>query len=916
MKKLFASVLLKTGLVFLATLPLVQHSTVQAQAVATAAQKIQSVEGITEYRLSNGFKILLAPDAADERVTVNVTYFVGSRHEGYGETGMAHLLEHLIFKGTPNTKDPKAEFQRRGFNFNGTTNQDRTNYYATFVSNQESLNWYIGWQADAMINSFIAKADLDSEMTVVRNEYEQSESNPVQALIARMAGTAYLWHNYGKSTIGAKSDIENVDIRNLQAFYKRFYRPDNAIITVAGKFDVVTTLNSIERAFSPLVKPSQAIPTTYTIDPVQDGERMVVVRRPAPIQVLLSGYHVPPILHPDATALSLLSLILADAPSGRLHKALVETKMAQGVFGGTQSRTEAGTQLFGAVFGPSEDADARRKILFEIVESIAANPITAEEFERAKIKLNKSMELGFTNMAAVASGATEMAVHGDWRAVFVSRERAKTATLEDVNRVAKQYLLRDNRTLGHLVPTEKPTRAPEPGLAKVADYMKGFALKSEAEVVATFDFSLPNMEKNVVFATTLGGIKTAVLNKAARGDIVNATLQLRFGDLNSLKGQQWAGQAAGALLVHGTSKMTRQQITDELTKLGAQVRFGLSTTGGNVSITSKKAEFGKVFALVTHLLKDSVIPDKEFGEIQAAWVSSIEGQAKDKSARAGNEWSVYGNSYAPDDVRYTAKLDESIQLAKSLTAAQVRAFHREFYGAQNAMFSIVGPVDAKQIQDLVASELDTWKSKRAYVRVPNPLVNRTPVSLKYDTPDKANASIQSYVGVALKTFDSEAFALQLATRIFGGGPGSRLWERLREKEGLTYGASASFSSSFLEANGRINLGVDVNPVNISKTMAVLEQELASSLASGFNQQELDKAKAQIQADRARGRSGDPWALGQLNWQLEHGTPWTLALTNDGKYAAVTLEELNNAWRKYVDPKKFVTGVFADAAKVQ
>jgi zinc protease len=916
MKKLFASVLLKTGLVFLATLPLVQHSTVQAQAVAIAAQKIQSVEGITEYRLSNGLKILLAPDVADERVTVNVTYFVGSRHEGYGETGMAHLLEHLIFKGTPNTKDPKAEFQRRGFNFNGTTNQDRTNYYATFVSNQESLNWYIGWQADAMINSFIAKADLDSEMTVVRNEYEQSESNPVQALIARMAGTAYLWHNYGKSTIGAKSDIENVDIRNLQAFYKRFYRPDNAIITIAGKFDVATTLTSIERAFGPLIKPSEAMPATYTVDPVQDGERMVVVRRPAPIQVLLSGYHVPPILHPDATPLSLLSLILADAPSGRLHKALVETKMAQGVFGGTQSRTEAGTQLFGAVFGPSDDADARRKILFEIVESIAANPITAEEFERAKIKLNKSMELGFTNMAAVASGATEMAVHGDWRAVFVGRERAKAVSLDDVNRVAKQYLLRDNRTLGHLVPTEKPTRAPEPGLAKVADYMKGFAFKSEAEVVAAFDFSLPNMEKNTIVATTAGGIKTAVLNKAVRGELVTASLQLRFGDLNSLKGQQWAGQAAGALLVHGTSKMTRQQISDELTKLGAQVRFGLSTTGGTVSITSKKTEFGKVFALVTHLLKDSVIPDKEFDELQAAWVSSIEGQAKDKSARAANEWSVYGNPYAADDVRYTAKLDESIQLAKSLTATQVRAFHREFYGAQNAMFSIVGPVDAKQIQDLVASELDSWKSKQAYVRVPNPLVNRTPASLKYETPDKANASIQSYVGVALKTFDSEAFALQLATRIFGGGPASRLWERLREKEGLTYGASASFSSSFLEANGRITLGVDVNPANIGKTMAVLEQELTSSLTNGFNQQELDKAKAQIQADRARGRSGDPWALGQLNWQLEHGTPWNLALTNDAKYAAVTLEELNSAWRKYVDPKKFVTGVFADPAKVQ
>ncbi len=898
------------------TLSLTPFEVAKAQSASAAAQKIQTVEGLTEYRLANGLKILLAPDAADERVTVNVTYYVGSRHEGYGETGMAHLLEHLIFKGTPTTKDPKAEFQRRAFNFNGTTNQDRTNYFATFVSSQENLNWYIGWQADSMVNSFIAKADLDSEMTVVRNEFEQSESNPVQALIARMAASAYLWHNYGKSTIGAKTDIENVDIGNLQSFYKRYYRPDNAMITVAGKFDVAVTLASIERAFGTLAKPNTLLPKTYTLDPVQDGERSVVVRRPAPIQILLAGYHIPPILHPDSEPLSLLSLVLGDTPSGRLHKALVESKLAQGVFGGAQSRSEAGTQLFGAVFGPSDDAQSRQKILFDVVEGLASNPITAEEFERAKIKYNKSLELGFANMAAVARGATEMSVHGDWRAVFVSRDRAKAITLADVNRVAKVYLLRDNRTLGHLVPTEKPERSPEPSLAKVAEYLKGFELKAEGETVAAFDFSLTNLEKTAVIATTPSGIKTAVLNKPVRGDVVNASIVLRFGDLNSLKAQQWPAQVAGSMLTYGTSKMSRQQIADEFSKLGAQVRFQLGATGGTVSITSKKADFPKTVALVAHVLKDSTFPDKEFDELKATWISGLEGQAKDKSARAASEWSVYGNPYAPDDIRYSAKLDESLQQAKAIKVSDARAFYRQFYGAQNAMFSVIGPVDAKQMQSLVVEHFDQWQSKQAYARVPNPLVNRTATTLKFDTPDKANASIQSYVGVPLQYFDTEAFAFQLATRIFGGGPGSRLWDRLREKEGLTYGASASFSSSFREPNGRLSIGVDINPANISKATTVLGQELSASLEHGFTQQELDKAKVQIQAERERSRSGDGWALGQLGWQLEYDTPWNLALTNDAKYAAVTLQQLNEVWRKYVDPKKFVTGVFADQAKVK
>ena len=211
-------------------------------------EKVTAAEGITEYKLANGLKVLLFPDPSKQTITVNITYLVGSRHEGYGETGMSHLLEHMVFKGTKEKhKEVAKEISDHGAQFNGTTWLDRTNYFETFASTDENLDWALDMEADRMINSFIARKDLDTEFSVVRNEMESGENNPYMALWQRMASTAFDWHNYGKSTIGARTDVENVKIENLQNFYRKYYQPDNAVLLVAGKFDTAATLNLIQQ---------------------------------------------------------------------------------------------------------------------------------------------------------------------------------------------------------------------------------------------------------------------------------------------------------------------------------------------------------------------------------------------------------------------------------------------------------------------------------------------------------------------------------------------------------------------------------------------------------------------------------------------------------------------------------------------
>src|SRR5690349_1585177 len=284
--------------------------------------KVTSVEGITEYRLQNGLRVLLFPDSSKPTATVNVTYLVGSKHEKYGETGMAHLLEHLVFKGTQKRTDIWKELKDHGAEFNGSTWYERTNYFETFPATDENLRWALDMEADRMVNSRISAKDLASEMTVVRNEFESGENSPFRVLLQRAMATAYTWHAYGKNTIGSLSDIEHVPIENLQAFYRKYYQPDNAVMVIAGKFDEAKTLGWIKEFFGSIPRPSRKLEQLYTAEPVQDGERTTTVRRVGDVQMIDIVYHVPPGTHPDFPAVEVLGSILADTPSGRLYKAL------------------------------------------------------------------------------------------------------------------------------------------------------------------------------------------------------------------------------------------------------------------------------------------------------------------------------------------------------------------------------------------------------------------------------------------------------------------------------------------------------------------------------------------------------------------------------------------------------------------
>ena len=443
------------------------------------ATKVATVEGITEYLLDNGLRFLLFPDRSQQQITVNISYLVGSRHEGYGETGMAHLLEHLVFKGTPNHPGIPNELTERGASYNATTWFDLTSYYETFPADEDNLAWALDLEADRMVNSYISAEDLGSEMTVVRNEWERGENSPSGILKERVLSTAFLWHNYGNTTIGARTDIENVPIERLQAFYRKYYQPDNAVLVVAGRFDPRRAVDIIKEKFGVIPRPERTganqLFTTYTAEPTQDGERTVTLRRVGDVQYAIAAYHVPSGSHEQFAAVEVLAHLLGTQPAGRLYKNVVETGLAAETWISTYRLKEPGVLLAGAQVRRKGDLSEAVEAMLATLQGLADEPPTAEEVDRAKTEFAAAFERAFNHSGVIGGNLGQWASMGDWRLMFLHRDRWAEVTPADVLAVAKAYLQTSNRTVGYFYSTdEAPPRAEIPTPPDVAALISGY----------------------------------------------------------------------------------------------------------------------------------------------------------------------------------------------------------------------------------------------------------------------------------------------------------------------------------------------------------------------------------------------------------------------------------------------------------
>jgi zinc protease len=890
---------------------------VAAIAPAPKAQLHTNVEGISEYRLPNGLRVLLAPDASKPTTTVNITYLVGSRHENYGETGMAHLLEHLVFKGTPSRGNIMQELGKRGMQFNGTTFYDRTNYFQTFPANEENLSWALEMEADRMVNSFIAQKDLETEFSVVRNEMESGENNPQRSLWQHMAAVAFDWHNYGKSTIGARTDVENVRIENLQSFYRKYYQPDNAVLLVSGKFDSAKTLALIERAFGSIPRPARVLLPTYTQDPVQHGPREVTISRVGDTRLAAVLYRTAPASSTDSAAMAAVAEIMAGTPNGRLHKRLVEAKKAVSISPWNFELAEPGYILFMAELNKSQSATEARKVLQDALENLRRSPITEIELKRAKATLLADIDKTLNDPQRLGIQLSESIASGDWRLFFLNRDRVEALTVADVQRVAENYFKESNRTFGQFVPTQAPDRVTPPpavDVAKLVDGYKGRAAVAEGEA---FDISPAKIDKRTLRAALPNGMKLALTPKKTRGETVHGQIRLDFGDAKSLFGQAVNSDLTADMLLRGAGKLSRAELAAKLDELKATVRVGGRGQVLTVSFDTVRKNLPELLGLLRDVLRAPIFPASEFDLLVKENLTAFDADRSEPQAMAARALRLALNPYPKGDVRGVLSVDESLALYKAAKLEDAKRFHANFYGADNGKLSLVGDFDAAEVQTQLKSLFGDWKSRAKYTRLSNEAPRAATGITSLEAPDKSNAIYLAALQLTLKDDTPDFVALSLANKVLGGGVKSRLFDRLRQKDGISYGAGSQLSAGTFDAYGSLSLFAIYAPTNLGKLQVGVREELERFVKDGLTEQELADAKKALLEQSKISRAQDAALAGTLVAQMHTGRTMAFAQARDEQIEKASLAEVNAALRKAIDPAKFLhvyAGDFAGAAK--
>jgi zinc protease len=889
------------------SLALLCTATVVAQTPALPAgvSQVTTVEGISEYRLENGLRVLLFRDPSKATITVNVTYLVGSVDESYGETGMAHLLEHMLFKGSTKYPDILAALRSRGAQFNGSTSWDLTNYFETFDASDESLEWALDLEADRMVNAFVAQRDLDTEMTVVRNEFESGENSPFRVLLERVQSAAYVWHGYGKSPIGSRSDIENVPIERLQAFYRRHYQPDNAVLIVAGRFEERPTLELIASKFGAIPRPERELTDRYTVEPVQDGEREVIVRRVGDLQILVATYHVPAGAHPDFVPLQIAAEALADEPAGRLYKALVEPGLASQVGVQTLQLRDPGTFTFIAVVRADASLDDARAALVAVLDGLEANPLTAEEVERTRNQALSCFEQQMNNTQAVAVQLSSWAAIGDWRLMFLDRDRVREASLADVQRTALAYLKSSNRTVGLFIPGE-PDRAEIPERADVTAMLQGYtgdAARSEGEA---FDPTPANIDARTSRIELPNGIKLVLLPKETRGDAVNAVIRLNYGDENSLKSIGRYSGLMTQMLMRGTTNRSRQEIEDELARLQSQLNIGGGSGLAMASVQSTRENLAATLELAVEVLRKPAFPETELTILKDQQLAGIESSRSEPQSVVGRAYARHwARNYAPDDPRYVATVDEEIAFVTGATVAKLRELHSGFLGATQAEVVVVGDFDPNEMRELIAERLGDWRSPKPFRDVLNRYSDlaTNPTMEVFDTPDKENAFFLAGMPLEMRDSHADYPALVLGNYILGQGPASRLFGRIRGREGLSYGVGSSFNASPRSDGASFSVNAIAAPQNAAQVEASFRDELATVLRDGYTEEELAAARQSWAQARQVGRTQDGGVAGTLGLWEHVGRTMAWTAEFEARVQALTVEQVRDAMRRHFDVER-------------
>ena len=853
---------------------------------------IKESGGIKEYHMvSNGLKVLLKEDHSAPVATFMVTYEVGSRNEAIGYTGSTHLLEHLMFKGSNkfNTDKGNSVFQllqSLGARMNATTWLDRTNYYETLPSSE--LETAIEIEADRMRNAYIKEADRESEMTVVRNEFERGQNNPSGVLDEHIWATAYHAHPYHHSTIGWKADIENVSIERLKAFYDTFYWPNNATATVVGDFETGEALAMIKKYFGRIRKSTKEIPQVYTTEPAQEGQRTVTLKRAGQQGIVGLAHKSPSATHEDAASFIVLSSILSSGKNSRFYKNITDKGLTTSIFIWDSLFKDPGLFAVYANLAPGVEHKAVEDALVAEYESIKKGGVTDEEVSKAKAQLVASMKFRQDGSMAVAGSLNEAIASGDWTLYTRYEDLINSVTAESIKEIVNKYFLEDLSTVGYFIPEisgSQAERKPATSAKELVEMKKQYFSKEDQGGLAG----------QVVDSEPVEGIRLLTLKRGSGVVTINGSFM--GGDIYADDNNSRVPDLVVSMLDQGTTKQTKFEISNQLEKAGA--RLNISNGKSNVGFSAKflSNDLEMVFGLLSEQLQSPAFNKEDLEKIKKRMVTNYKKRKESTRGRAVNNMltSLYpgGHQNAPQDN------DKSIEDINKTTTEDLKAFHKQNYGKGGMVIVAVGDVDHEQLSNTIKKEFGAWKnsplSKKLETKKGKKLGKKAYVTME----DKTSTDFVVGIPLGINKFHEDYMPLIVASHILGGNFSARLMQTVRVKEGLTYGINSAITGFDNNNDGYWMVGGTFAPELLAKGEKATLREIKKWAEEGVTQAEVDITKSTLMGSY---QVGFDTTYGLSSGILSAVNVWgdlSYVDSYPGKVGGVTLDQVNKAIKKYI-----------------
>ncbi|MBS0355461.1 MAG: insulinase family protein [Proteobacteria bacterium] len=864
--------------------------------------------GFASYRLANGFKIVLAPFPSAASVRVELLVKTGSKQEGYGETGMAHLLEHMLFKSAGPRADLKRDLTALGATWNGTTTTDRTNYFEVVAAEPEKVDEVLRLEADRFIRASFTKAHLASEMTVVRNELERNDTDPGSVVMRALQRQSYFWHGYGRPTIGARSDIEDAPFEALQAFHDKYYRPDNAALIVSGRFDTQRVLALASRLFAEARNPAGPKPTTWT----REEPRAVINRSelflPAGTTIAASGWKLPGMRDRSVYAFDLGVSAICAQDWGSLRKDLVlERKLAVSAQCRTQIQPDYSLLVGSASAGKDADAEALGRALREHLETAARQGITSEQLERARQAELNGYERLASNHESVASLLSRAEVAGDWRLFFWQRDMAREVTLDEVNAALRKWVVPTNRADVLLRHGDQP----EVPAWTVAPTAQALVANGNWPVLAQASDPIPASAAELAKASVAVALpsetaKAVLIPRKTQGALAWISLNNDYGNTQAFTGRRVACNFGSSLLAYGGAGLDRDQLDARLEALQAQWSLSL----GEITLEVPRKNADAALDILLAVWAKPSLPQNEFERMKAASIARLEAALKDPASVASSQAALRFDNYPDEHPNQPWSLERQLAAVRAATYEQACQCVADLHGIGRLRLAAVGDFTPADVQGVWNKLAQLPKSPVPYERIREEAapaeVDTAPIVVSM--PAKPNASV---VGQALLpiTDDSPDFpALRIAAKVLGGDADSRIWQRLREKEGLAYGAGVSLAGRSFDPRSSFRLQASAASPQAEAALVSLKAELARALKDGFSEQEVERAKRTWLEERKTGLRNEKGFVGVLSAGLENGHDYAWIAQYDAQIARLSAADVTAVFRKYLQGAPLVWSV--------